>query len=470
MSRGGIVSPFLAGAVIARRYRLLRLAGAGAAGFVWRAKDERTGDDVALKLLVRPDLDLRARLLREASALCALRHENVVSVRDAGETGSGDPFLVADLIEADTLAVELSRRGKLTQQEAARIGRDVARALFAAHSEGLVHRDLKPSNVFLIPGTDGSPPRVKVGDFGLGESVVPVALPRGDGASTNGVTVYLSPEQALSETFIDGRSDVWSLGALLFEMLSGSPLFTGEEEDVLSRVVSGPIPLLWHRVRNIHPGLSGLVMACLRRDRDERPFPVSEVARRLDHFASPPRSFTSIPPASPPRRPIERPAPQPMAPQPKRIATTLVSATEASRAEESASATESPPPIAFRREALSPEMLPPAPTSVPTAIESARAAFQDTESALFATLPSAQSPYCRPEEAHRRGPDSGVVAIRGLRALVPRGAPLAPVPRSAVTAALIAALLAIAAFVYATMISDDEPHPATAPGLDAPRF
>ncbi|MFO0589601.1 MAG: serine/threonine-protein kinase [Polyangiaceae bacterium] len=460
MSRGGIVSPFLAGAVIARRYRLLRLAGAGAAGFVWRAKDERTGDDVALKLLVRPDLELRARLLREASALCALRHENVVSVRDAGETGSGDPFLISDLIEADTLAVELSRRGKLTQQEAARIGRDVARALFAAHSEGLVHRDLKPSNVFLIPGEEGTPPRVKVGDFGLGESVVPVALPRGDGASTSGVTVYLSPEQALSETFIDGRSDVWSLGALLFEMLSGSPLFTGEEEEVLSRVVSGPIPLLWHRVRNVHPGLSGLVMACLRRDRDERPFPISEVARRLDHFATPPRT-SSFPPPSPPRRPSERVAPPPI-PPPKR----LVIATEAARAEERAP--ESPPPIAFRRDALMPEMIPPAPTSIPAANESARTAFQDTESALFATLPSARSPYSRPEETPRRGPDSGVVPIRGLRALVPRVTPPAKVPRGAIAAALIAALLALAAFVYAAAISDDEPRPT--PGLDVPRF
>ncbi len=462
MSRGGIVSPFVAGAVVARRYRLLRLTGAGAMGVVWRAKDERTNMDVALKLLVRPDLDLRARLLREAGSICALSHENVIQVHDIGETGSGDPFIVTELVEADTLAVELARRGKLEPQEAASIGRDIARALAAAHARGIVHRDLKPSNVFVLPVPGRSAPLVKVGDFGLGESVVPVAPAPGAESASGGVTVYLSPEQALPGAFIDGRSDIWSLGAVLFEVLSGAPLFSGDEEEVLSRVVSGPIPLLWHRVRNIHPGLSGLVMACLRRDREERPFPATEVARRLDHFASPPRTSSWAPPPSAARRAESRsepPAPRPVAlrPRPRQaIAPPPMGPGDA---------VESPGPIAVRlNRASSPEVgsaARAAPLRAP--MEAISEANEDTDSALQATLPSAQSPYSKPGDLPRSGPDSGVVPVRPWRAFLAGALPEGRASRWVIGATLIAALLFFALVVYTAMVGDpaEEGRPFT---------
>lgn len=143
-------SPRLAaGLLIAEKYRLLHPLGEGAMGVVWAARNEITTRDVALKLLARPEPEYRRRLLREARACGALHHPNIVDLYDVVQTEGGDPVLVMELLRGQTLAELLRDRRRLEVPLAARIGRDIARALAAAHGAGILHRDLKPSNVFL---------------------------------------------------------------------------------------------------------------------------------------------------------------------------------------------------------------------------------------------------------------------------------------------------------------------------------
>src|SRR5262245_18828099 len=173
MTKGASASPFSAGAVIAKKYRLVRLLGEGAMGVVWLAVNTKTGGQVALKLIVRPEPELRVRLLREARVCAQIRHKNVVQIYDVGETGSGDPFLLMELLSGQTLADMLLRKRRLDQQAAARIARDVARALSAAHDKGVVHRDLKPANIFLHNEPGDDEPVIKVLDFGVSKSKLP---------------------------------------------------------------------------------------------------------------------------------------------------------------------------------------------------------------------------------------------------------------------------------------------------------
>ncbi len=286
MWRGSGGSPFAAGAIIVKKYRLSRQIGEGAMGVVWATVHVRTGARVALKLVVRPEPELRRRLLREASTWASLRHENLVALLDFGETGSGDPFLVTELLCGETLAGLLARRRTLSQQEAAAIGGDVARALVALHESGLVHRDLRPANIFLHTPPGSGTPVVKVLDPGVCRDVVVPSGARAEPDAAPRSPAYASPEQACAGTSIDGRSDVWSLGVVLYEMLAGVRPFEGDEAAVLRQIVTADPAPLWHRARKVHPAIGGLVMACLRRPREERPWPVQEIALRLAPFAT----------------------------------------------------------------------------------------------------------------------------------------------------------------------------------------
>lgn len=287
MQRGSSSSPFSAGDVVAQKYRLIKQLGEGAMGVVWLAVNESTGGEVALKLIVRPEAELRQRLLREARACCAIRHRNVIQIHDVGTTSDGDPFLVMELLAGETLAEMLVRRRRLGQEEAATIGRDIARALAAAHDKEIVHRDLKPANIFLHhePGGDGYV--VKVLDFGVSKSLVATEGHRTVVGATVGSPMYMSPEQANADPTTDGRSDIWSLGVVLFEMLTGQKPFTGESMEVLKHVLTGYIPTVSRRVRKVDPAFEQIITACMQRRRELRPWPASELAKQLEPFASP---------------------------------------------------------------------------------------------------------------------------------------------------------------------------------------
>src|SRR5258708_25592483 len=214
-------------------YRILEKLGEGGMGVVYLAEDTHLGRHVAIKFLTAlHDHNYRARFLREARAISTLSHPNIAIIHDYGETSDEQPFIVMEYVKGDTLS-DLLHASALTITRALEITEAVAEALGSAHAHGIIHRDIKPSNV--IVAEDGS---VKVLDFGLVKQLYeePTHEANPDAAtlpamrtSSNVVVctpLYLSPEQAIGSQ-VDARSDLFALGALLFESLTGKPAFSG---------------------------------------------------------------------------------------------------------------------------------------------------------------------------------------------------------------------------------------------------
>lgn len=233
------------GRLVAERYRVLELLGRGAMGSVYLAEHVRMGRKDALKILSRrlaEDPDAIARFTREARNASFISHENVCEIYDFGETDDGLLFLAMQFVDGETLGDLMEREGPLPPERVARIAVQVTRALEAAHARGIVHRDLKPHNIMLTRGIDGSE-LVKVVDFGIAKAI------GGEDEAQEvtragwivGTPEYVSPEQ-LSGLPIDGRSDVYSLGIVLFKALTGALPFTGStwQEVMTARLSEAP--------------------------------------------------------------------------------------------------------------------------------------------------------------------------------------------------------------------------------------
>ncbi|WP_437652314.1 protein kinase domain-containing protein [Sorangium sp. So ce1182] len=289
------------GALVCGKYRLLRRIGEGAMGVVWAAHNEATSREVALKLLVRPDPELRVRLLREARACGAVSHRNIVDIYDADEAENGDPFLVMPLLSGETLSSLLKRKRKLEVPEASRIARDIARGLSAAHERGIIHRDLKPSNIFLHTEPGESNYVVKVLDFGVSKFLTGPQQMRTATGILIGSPAYMSPEQVRAQGDIDTRADLWALGVVMFEMLTSRRPIQGKAHELLRNVLQGDIPTVSQFVWQIDPGLDALVSQCLQRDREKRPRSAADVAAALESFVTPsaPPRVNSSPGSSP---------------------------------------------------------------------------------------------------------------------------------------------------------------------------
>ncbi|HWC86404.1 MAG TPA: protein kinase [Solirubrobacteraceae bacterium] len=262
---------------LAGRYELGEVIGRGGMGTVYRAVDRILGREVAVKtlpwLLADQDPTNIARFEREARAAAKLSHPAVVSVYD---TGADDRthFIVMELVAGRSLEAILREQGPLDPEHAVRIATRVAEALAAAHAAGVVHRDIKPANVMVAD--DGS---VKVLDFGIARAAGTSTLTQG--SSVIGTAAYMSPEQAVGEA-ADERSDIYSLGCVLYALLTGHPPFTGEgSAAVLSQQAnSTPRPLRDENPR-IPPGVSALAMEMLAKAPEARPQSAREVSDRL---------------------------------------------------------------------------------------------------------------------------------------------------------------------------------------------
>lgn len=280
------------GALIEDRYRLVRCIGSGGMGEVWEALHEAIGRRVALKILLpqyAKDREVVARFHREARATSKIGDPRIVDVLDMGLLSDGAPYLVMELLVGETLGQLLGRQGQLSIRSATRIASEIASALGAAHEADVIHRDLKPENVFLLGSSDTPEYErpLKVLDFGVAKvrsAEDEVSLTQ-TGAAV-GTPTYMSPEQASGLANVDARSDVWSLGVLLYRMLAGQTPFVGDSYALLLVAILAQPPTSILKFRgDLPPALERLLMQLLAKDRSERPGSMAEVVKRLEPFA-----------------------------------------------------------------------------------------------------------------------------------------------------------------------------------------
>ncbi|HET9832811.1 MAG TPA: protein kinase, partial [Vicinamibacterales bacterium] len=255
-------------------YRIEGLLGAGGMGEVYRARDGTLERDVAIKVLpqyLASDSDRIARLLREARLLAALNHPNIAAIYGVVEADS-HRGLVLEFVEGPTLAER--REGGIPPLEALSIARQIADALDAAHGKGIIHRDLKPANIKVAPGGI-----VKVLDFGLAKID---AVDDGESGAILGTAAYMSPEQARGKA-VDKRTDVWSFGCVLYEMLTGHAAFFGETvSETIASILNGEPD--WAAVPETTPlAVRRVLHRCLERDPQQRLREISDIKHELDH-------------------------------------------------------------------------------------------------------------------------------------------------------------------------------------------
>ena len=269
-------------------YEIVGLLASGAMGEVYRARDPRLERDVAIKVLLEQVADPKQlrRFEQEARAAGALNHPNVLAVHDVG-THDGTPYVVSELLEGHTLKVRLEG-GALPVRKALEYALEIARGLAAAHDKGIVHRDLKPDNVFVT--NDG---RIKILDFGLAKLTRPTPLVReGDQgrATESGVVLgtvgFMSPEQVRGEA-VDHRSDIFSFGALLYEMLTGVRAFRRDNAvETMNAILKEDPPEVSRTGRGISPGVARLVSRCLEKRAGDRFHSAHDLALALEAASS----------------------------------------------------------------------------------------------------------------------------------------------------------------------------------------
>src|SRR5687768_12750293 len=274
-------------------YEVLAPLGAGGMGEIYRARDKKLDRDVAIKLLpqsVAADPETLARFEREAKAVAALSHPNILSIYDFGVEG-GISYAVMELLEGETLRGKLDA-AHIVRKQAVDYALQIARGLAAAHEKGIVHRDLKPENLFV-----GRAGHVKILDFGLAKRVESVAPGQETSAPTRsdytepgmvmGTAGYMSPEQVKGLP-VDHRSDIFSFGTILYELLSGSRAFKrAMNMETMAAILRDEPPELSESGRAISPALDRIVKHCLEKDRESRFQTVRDIAFSLSEQFSP---------------------------------------------------------------------------------------------------------------------------------------------------------------------------------------
>jgi serine/threonine protein kinase len=279
------------GDLLEGRYQVEDKIGEGGIGVVYRAVQLKLHRRVAIKLLMHETMgeeDLRARFEREAVALAALSHPNIVSLTDYG-IARGRPFLVMELLDGKTLRELVDEQGAMSVERALNLTRQLVHGVAYAHARGIVHRDLKPANL-IVQTLPNQPEHLKILDFGLVKFLPGSRLDAGVQLSrvgfTFGTPAYMSPEHA-SGSEVDGRSDLYSIGILLFEMLTGTKPFDGELDEVLRAHFSAPVPPLGDRVKELKSrlDLDMLLRRALAKQRDDRFADAAEMLAAIEAIA-----------------------------------------------------------------------------------------------------------------------------------------------------------------------------------------
>jgi serine/threonine-protein kinase len=284
----------LLGTTIAGRFTILGRLGRGSMGSVYRARQQAVGRDVALKIVRRDrayDPETKARFEREARAISSLTSPHTITAFDFGESEDGSWFLAMEMLEGETVGERLRREQRLDWLDATRFARDALKALAEAHSKGIIHRDLKPDNLFLVrlPEPGGRRQEIcKVLDFGIakwqGGNETAIDQLETQAGTVFGTPRYMSPEQAQGSA-LDARSDLYSLGVLLYQMLSGRAPFVDDDAVVVMARHIKDVPLRLSEVAasaNIPPALEEAVFRALAKSPDDRPQSAEEMSAELE--------------------------------------------------------------------------------------------------------------------------------------------------------------------------------------------
>ena len=282
----------MAGEVLAGKYRVEETLGKGGMGVVLAARHLLLEERVALKLILsaEPTSDAVQRFLREARAAVKIRSEHVVRVLDVGTLESGSPYIAMELLEGSDLATVLETEGRLPADVAIDYVAQACEALAEAHALGIVHRDLKPANLFVTRRADGRAV-VKVLDFGIAKVIpppaatapaAPTALALTTTAALLGSPTYMAPEQIRATRDVDARADVWSLGVVLFQLVSGDLPFSGSTLfDLCVSIMHDEPARLRARASDVPASLDAVIARCLEKEPERRFASVSDLAEAL---------------------------------------------------------------------------------------------------------------------------------------------------------------------------------------------
>jgi len=283
--------PIALGGVIAEKYRIDRVIGFGGMGIVCAATHLELGTPIAIKF-IRPeraeDDRAAARFLTEARAAAQLQSQFACRVMDCGRLPTGSPYIVMEYLSGQDLRTRIDAGGPLEIQDIVLLALQACEALAEAHAKHLVHRDVKPENLFVAEGPGGAP-LLKVLDFGISKQLTPLTSQRAltDSSESMGSPFHMSPEQMLEPNTVDSRTDIWSLGVVMYEALTGQFPFAGQTAPQLCANVmtTEPIPPQAHRA-DIPDGLARVVLRCLQKDRERRYRDVGELSQALKEFGS----------------------------------------------------------------------------------------------------------------------------------------------------------------------------------------
>jgi serine/threonine protein kinase len=282
----GVDESFGIGDILAGKYRIDGILGEGSMGKVFVATDLALGRRAAIKvahIAVELQAELDRRLLLEARAAARLCGQHVARVLDIGKLRSGAPFVVFELLDGENLEEVLQRKGRLPAREVVDWVLQACIGLAEAHGMGVVHRDIKPENLFLARALDGTVV-LKVLDFGASAFLEGLAVPGGK-EQVIGTPLYLAPERIQSPRLRDPRSDIWALGAVMFELIAGTLPFDADSvDDICDLVLHHPAPLLSHALPGADAGIERVIDRCLQKAPGRRFTDVGALAMSLAAF------------------------------------------------------------------------------------------------------------------------------------------------------------------------------------------